>query len=228
MPIRGQYWAPVDTRRKGLGDDPRLLLPRPAPPPLRPVKNLRAAVRELINWQISVRTIHHGPSAKARSSLSQRHPQCGGKAPLTTNRRAQVVFLTAFDRYAAEAFVVEAADCLLKPVSIERLRLAIERVQRRPAEQTLNTVSVGAPEGVDLPPIAGTLHMPDRDGGRDLLQTAILWIESAKDNVLIYILTRRHILRIAMLDLARQLDAYPAGPPLRFRRGRRRPATSAV
>ncbi len=48
-----------------------------------------------------------------------------------------LVFVTAFDQYAIEAFTVNAVDYLLKPVDLDRLEQAIERVRRRVAsEQT--------------------------------------------------------------------------------------------
>jgi two-component system LytT family response regulator len=43
----------------------------------------------------------------------------------------QIVFLTAYDEYALEAFNVAALDYLLKPVSGERFAAAIERVRER-------------------------------------------------------------------------------------------------
>jgi two-component system, LytTR family, response regulator LytT len=42
-----------------------------------------------------------------------------------------VVFVTAFDQYALEAFEVNAIDYLLKPVEAGRLELALQRVRRR-------------------------------------------------------------------------------------------------
>jgi two-component system LytT family response regulator/two-component system response regulator LytT len=44
---------------------------------------------------------------------------------------AAIVFVTAFDQYAIEAFSVNAVDYLLKPVDAERLEQAIARVRRR-------------------------------------------------------------------------------------------------
>ena len=44
---------------------------------------------------------------------------------------AQVVFVTAFDQYAIDAFEVNAVDYLLKPVEPERLATAVERVRKR-------------------------------------------------------------------------------------------------
>jgi len=43
----------------------------------------------------------------------------------------QIVFLTAYDDYALEAFNVAALDYLLKPVSRERFSAAVERVRER-------------------------------------------------------------------------------------------------
>lgn len=43
----------------------------------------------------------------------------------------QLVFVTAFDRHAIEAFEINAVDYLLKPVESERLGTAIDRVRRR-------------------------------------------------------------------------------------------------
>jgi len=44
-----------------------------------------------------------------------------------------VVFVTAHDAYAVEAFELAAVDYLLKPVRRERLQRALERVRRSPA-----------------------------------------------------------------------------------------------
>jgi two-component system response regulator LytT len=44
---------------------------------------------------------------------------------------AHIVFVTAFDQYALEAFEVNAVDYLLKPVEPRRLEQAIDRVRRR-------------------------------------------------------------------------------------------------
>lgn len=43
----------------------------------------------------------------------------------------EIVFLTAHSKYAVEAFNVNAIDYLLKPVMVENLNRAIERVKRR-------------------------------------------------------------------------------------------------
>jgi two-component system, LytTR family, response regulator len=45
--------------------------------------------------------------------------------------KAQVIFVTAFDEYAIRAFEVDAIDYLLKPVSPDRLRNAIDRLEKK-------------------------------------------------------------------------------------------------
>ena len=45
----------------------------------------------------------------------------------------RVVFVTAFDAYAVQAFEQEAIDYVLKPVTAERLQRTVERVRRSSA-----------------------------------------------------------------------------------------------
>jgi DNA-binding LytR/AlgR family response regulator len=59
------------------------------------------------------------------------------------NPRPHVVFVTAYEEHAVEAFEVEANDYLLKPVSERRLRRALERVQdARPSAGTDRAVGL--------------------------------------------------------------------------------------
>jgi two-component system, LytTR family, response regulator LytT len=48
---------------------------------------------------------------------------------------AQIVFVTAFDQRAIEAFEVNAVDYLLKPVELARLDTAVQRARRRIAAE---------------------------------------------------------------------------------------------
>ena len=49
-------------------------------------------------------------------------------------RPPAVVFVTAHERYAVEAFAVEAFDYLLKPVAPDRLERVVERLRERSSE----------------------------------------------------------------------------------------------
>src|SRR3981081_1149454 len=44
---------------------------------------------------------------------------------------AHIIFVTAYDQHAIEAFEVNAVDYLLKPVEQGRLAVAVERARRR-------------------------------------------------------------------------------------------------
>jgi DNA-binding LytR/AlgR family response regulator len=58
----------------------------------------------------------------------------------------EIVFITAYDQYAVEAFEQGVADYVLKPAERERLQVTVQRIQQRLAART-------APAGtVDLPP----------------------------------------------------------------------------
>lgn len=61
-------------------------------------------------------------------------PGLDGKAlaaRLANRTRPQVVFCTAYEAHAVHAFELGAADYLLKPVRVERLRDALRRVRQR-------------------------------------------------------------------------------------------------
>ena len=55
---------------------------------------------------------------------------------LKKNPRTAVVFMTAYDQYAAQAFEINAVDYLLKPVSKERLEKTMERIRTKKAAET--------------------------------------------------------------------------------------------
>jgi two-component system LytT family response regulator len=62
-------------------------------------------------------------------------PGCRGTevAASLSEPSPQIIFCTAYEQYAVEAFALKAADYLLKPVSRARLEQALGRVQDRPA-----------------------------------------------------------------------------------------------
>lgn len=52
----------------------------------------------------------------------------------------EIVFITAYNQYAIEAFEVNALDYLLKPVMAERLNQALERVKKRRMAASVSTI----------------------------------------------------------------------------------------
>lgn len=54
---------------------------------------------------------------------------------LPQNHRPNIIFVTAYEEYAVEAFSVDAVDYLLKPVRLSRLQQAIQKARTRTAPQ---------------------------------------------------------------------------------------------
>lgn len=127
----------------------------------------------------------------------------------------EVVFATAFDRYATAAFDVDATDYLLKPVKAARLRLALDRARRRRelrrAGQQVLELELTLAAARDRTRSATSsyeseLWVPKRDGVFRVPVSAIEWIEAARDYVLLHTAMRSHIYRTTMSALERRLD----------------------
>lgn len=132
-------------------------------------------------------------------------------AALPDEERPEIVFVTAFEQYAADAFEVEAADYLLKPVRFDRLWQAIQRAKRR---KYLRTLAKQA-DGGDSDPAAGAkgpsshddgIWVKGRNGAVFVPIETIDWIEAQRDYVMLHTATRSHIIRMSMRALEEMLD----------------------
>ena len=125
-------------------------------------------------------------------------------ATLPPEDRPEIIFVTAFEQYAPDAFEVEAADYLLKPVRFDRLWQAVERAKRRKHLKTL----AGRAEAAAAPAAAREdgLWVPTRAGAVFVPVESIDWIEAQRDYVMLHTSTRSHILRISMRALEEKLD----------------------
>src|SRR5208283_3105144 len=96
-----------------------------------------------------------------------------------------VIFVTAYDQYAVEAFRLEALDYLLKPVDKVRLAESIERarraVQERKAPELPGVATVSAP----APPTAPRNKLAVRCNNRHFIVDANEVIYATIDNGLI-------------------------------------------
>jgi two-component system LytT family response regulator len=140
-----------------------------------------------------------------------------------------VIFATAFDQFAVDAFEVNAVDYVLKPVDDERLDAAIDRAiethnQQSLADQKQNLVTAcmqlsGASAATVEDIAAGSAGTyPDklciRDGDEVHMVPVedIDWIDAAGDYMCVHADNVTHIMRITM----KQLEALLS--PLRFLR----------
>jgi two-component system, LytTR family, response regulator len=119
--------------------------------------------------------------------------------------RPDIVFVTAHEQFAADAFDLDATDYLLKPVRLERLRLAIERARRRQQARSL-------PIRVEEPPITSpsayddAIWVPVADGQIRVPVASIEWVEAQRDYALLHTNLRSYMLRTTMAALEERLD----------------------
>jgi DNA-binding LytR/AlgR family response regulator len=74
------------------------------------------------------------------------------------SERCHVVFLTAYDEYAVEAFERGAVDYLLKPVTVERLQTTVERLKKRINQQPVDLNALIEQLEVNRRPAASAEH----------------------------------------------------------------------
>jgi DNA-binding LytR/AlgR family response regulator len=89
-------------------------------------------------------------------------------APLLRDRTRPpaVVFVTAHERYAVDAFAVEAFDYLLKPVAPDRLERVVDRLRDRSSEAAapVERIAVVGPGGRELLLDPDEIHYAQADG----------------------------------------------------------------
>ena len=89
-------------------------------------------------------------------------------------RRAQIVFITAYEQYAVQAFEQGAIDYLVKPVDTERLADTVQRLQQRLEQRRARPLSAGPHAGAAR--TAGMAAKTDGgiDAGTDAMLDAVL------------------------------------------------------
>ena len=123
-----------------------------------------------------------------------------------------VVFVTAFDQYAVEAFDRDAVDYLLKPVADERLAKCIERLQRKlaGAEEPPALDAVLARLAAALPGAAsGRLRWVRALKGEVVQQIAVdevLYFQASDKYTCVYTREGESLIRMPLAELAAQLD----------------------
>lgn len=121
-----------------------------------------------------------------------------------------VIFVTAFDHYAVDAFKVHALDYLLKPFDRERFAAAIEHAKthlRQARKDQLDQGLLDLLKQIDT----GTKHLErlfiKTDGRVFFLSTAdINWIEAEGNYVNIHTASKSYLLRESISGLEAQLD----------------------
>lgn len=126
-----------------------------------------------------------------------------------------LVFVTAYDAYAVQAFEAQAVDYLLKPVQPERLRLTVQRVQtvlaqRRPASGPLDTTLEQLRQlmAQPQPPVARLQVIPASVGQsiRMVQLSEVVAFEAADKYVRVLLAQGEVLIRTPLKELLPQLD----------------------
>jgi len=90
---------------------------------------------------------------------------------LDTQNGSHIIFVTAFDQHAIEAFEVNAVDYLLKPVEQARLELAVQRARRRIEVDRIDQAAgvAGGPAGLNAQLEKIVQLVTERQGRRERL-----------------------------------------------------------
>ena len=77
----------------------------------------------------------------------------------------EIVFITAYDQYAVEAFEQGVADYVLKPAERDRLQLTVQRVQKRLAARRSGVMGADVPAGPHMQQLLHQLSARLNPGG---------------------------------------------------------------
>ena len=109
-----------------------------------------------------------------------------------------IIFVTAFDRFAVEAFDVAAIDYVLKPVETERLTLAVSRVIARKSE---------AQDGAGKEsPWAEEFWVPYKSELRRIAASEIDRVEAERDYMRLHVGGRSYLLHQTISGLEERLN----------------------
>ncbi|HEY9154791.1 MAG TPA: LytTR family DNA-binding domain-containing protein [Opitutaceae bacterium] len=159
--------------------------------------------------------VQHGPEL---IFIDVEMPGCNGLQvvqALPAHLRPAVLFVTAHDRFAVEAFAVQAVDYLLKPFDRERFRTAVKRAEEYIKKRALSTeTATGAanpgstsPAKSATPGKKGVERLAVKVDGRVVFVSAseIRWVEAADNYVILHLEDRRLMVRDTLSSIEEQL-----------------------
>lgn len=123
--------------------------------------------------------------------------------------RCHVVFVTAFDQYALQAFESAAVDYLLKPVGDERLARTVARLRERLATRPPDLAGLLEGLAAKLRPGGGTLQWLQVQEKQDVVMVSVEEVDlfqSSDKYTLALSGEKEWVIRTALKELEQQLD----------------------
>jgi two-component system, LytTR family, response regulator len=120
-----------------------------------------------------------------------------------------VIFTTAYDRYALNAFAVNSVDYLLKPIEPERLDRALDKLERHAGRPRPDIRTLARELAAELAPSRRLERVASRVGERTtVLETARISHFAAKDKLTFAVAGgREHVVDYTLTELEERLDA---------------------
>ena len=120
-----------------------------------------------------------------------------------------VVFTTAYDHYAIDAFTVNSIDYLLKPIEPDRLDRALDKLQRRSVPESMPIRALARELAAQLAPTRRLERIASRVGDRTtLLDVARVTHLVARDKLTFAVVNgREHVVDYTLAQLEERLDA---------------------
>ena len=205
MRARGLTVLAVDDERPQLQDLVRLLGDSPLVGRVESASDGREALRKVSSHAFDA------------IFLDVRMPDLDGVELARVLRRfatpPQLVFVTAYDNAAVDAFELHALDYLLKPVGRVRLQEALERVDSAVGAQGPNggrdrEPSAPSPPSAAESEIVAVASARSPGSTRLISRSSILYAQSYGDFVRIVVDDGRYLLRNTLTDLARRWEPY--------------------
>lgn len=132
-----------------------------------------------------------------------------------------VIFVTAYDQYALQAFEARALDYLLKPFDDERFEQALDRAIERIHQRQVGELSTKLVDLIGSKTDTGTMSVNNEPPKGSFLERIMIkergsmffikvdeidWVEAAGDYVSIHVGPKSHLLRETMSGLMKKLN----------------------
>ncbi|MEJ7930898.1 LytTR family DNA-binding domain-containing protein [Ramlibacter sp. AN1015] len=127
-----------------------------------------------------------------------------------------IVFVTAYDQYAVQAFELQAVDYLLKPVSPARLQSTVDRLRRSVENRHADPdavldglrrlLSASAPAAAATPYLSTIQAAVGAHGLHVIPVEQVLWFEAADKYVRVLTAEREYLIRTPLKELLARLD----------------------